>query len=392
MNIAILKSEVQEFINKNLNKEISSLVLKGSPFPSIAIAELAAQIEAKKRSEKKLPTWFSTPNIYYPNKLNIEQTSSEATATYKSNLVNGSSIVDITGGFGVDCFAFSKKIKEVTHCELNEQLSEIVTHNTSQLKINNIKHHTGDGVAFVINSRKIYDWIYVDPSRRNDIKGKVFLLKDCLPNIPLHLEKLLKKTSQILIKNSPLLDITSCITELQFVKQVHVIALKNEVKEVLIHVEKNHEGTIQINAINLINSKIDTFSFTYQKEYDFTLSEPLTYLYEPNSAILKSGGFYALCNAYNINKLHQHSHLYTSDERIEGFPGRKFKIKANIAYNKKKLLKLIPEKKGNITTRNFKESVASIRKKTGIKEGGSIYLFFTTNKNNQQIILLCEKL
>ncbi len=389
MNLAILKPIVQEFINNNLKTDITKLVLKGSPFEEITTTELVGQIEAKKKCEKKLASWFKTAGVYFPNKLNIEQTSSEQTALYKASLIKGDAIIDITGGFGVDCWAFSKSFNKITHCELNQQLSSIVKNNIQILGISNITTHSGDGVNYVINNNKTYDWIYVDPSRRNNLKGKVFLLQDCLPNVPLHLEELLKKSNNILIKNSPLIDLTSCINELKFVKEIHVIALKNEVKEVLTHVEKNYSGEIKIKATNL-NKEIDQFEFIYQKEYDYHLSEPLNYLYEPNAAILKTGGFSAIANILNINKLHQHSHLYTSENKID-FPGRCFQIKEILPYNKKQILKILPHKKANITTRNFKETVAVIRKKTGIKEGGDFYLFFTTNQKEEQIVVVCQK-
>ncbi|MGY6648922.1 THUMP-like domain-containing protein [Wenyingzhuangia sp. IMCC45574] len=389
MNPKLLQKEVQEYIKNNLKTDITQLVLKGSSFDGITTQELIEQVEAKKRSQKKLPTWFATEGVFYPNKLNIEQTSSEATATFKNELIQGKSIIDITGGFGVDCKAFSECFESVTHCELNAGLSEIVQHNIQQFQTTNIKCIQGDGVEYILENEQTYDWIYVDPSRRNDVKGKVFLLKDCLPNVPLHLEALLEKSNNILIKNSPLIDITSCINELQFVKEVHVVALQNEVKEVLVMIEKGYEGEIKISATNL-DTKINTFEFSYQQEYNYELSEPLKYIYEPNSAILKSGGFTAVCEQLEVKKLHKHSHLYTSNQVVD-FPGRSFEILHILPYNKKQLIKLLPTKKANITTRNFKESVATIRKKTGIKDGGNTYLFFTTNLKNKQVVLVCEK-
>ncbi|MDO3693723.1 RsmD family RNA methyltransferase [Wenyingzhuangia sp. chi5] len=390
MNGAILEKEVQNFIQQNLNADLTKLILKGSPFENISTPELIEQIEAKKKCEKKLPSWFAAPNIYYPNKLNIEQTSSEATATFKSSLINGENIIDVTGGFGVDDVAFSKHFKAVTHCELNSDLSAIVNHNLQQLGIKNITTIDGNGIDYILNNNTTYDWIYIDPSRRNDIKGKVFLLEDCLPNVPLHLSDLLEKSNKILIKNSPLMDITSCIQELQFVKEIHIIALQNEVKEVLVFIKKDYQDEIIIKATNL-GKETQNFEFTYQQEYDYELSLPLKYLYEPNSAILKSGGFSAVAYQFKLGKLHQHSHLYTSDKLIS-FPGRQFEILEVLSYNKKELLKRLPSKKANITTRNFKESVANIRKKTGIKDGGDIYLFFTTNKKEEQIVLLSKKI
>ncbi|MGY5351790.1 class I SAM-dependent methyltransferase [Wenyingzhuangia sp. IMCC45533] len=390
MNVEVLVPEVQQFIQNHLNTDITQLILKGSPFNELSTTEIVGQIEAKKKCIQKLPLWFDSPNIYYPNKLNIEQTSSQATALYKANLMSGNSIIDITGGFGVDCWAFAQKFNKVTHCEINPSLSEIVKHNFHHLDILNINYHKGDGIEYIVNGDKIYDWIYVDPSRRNDLKGKVFLLKDCLPNIPEHLDALLEKSKRILIKNSPLIDLTSCIKELNYVKNIYVVALKNEVKEVLIAVENKYVGNIGITAVN-VDKQTTSFDFIYQKEYQYNLSEPLTYLYEPNASILKAGGFHALCRQFDVQKLHANSHLYTSQSLID-FPGRKFKIMDVLNYNKKQILKKLPLKKANITTRNFKESVATIRKKTGIKDGGDTYLFFTTNPKNEQIVLLCHKI
>ncbi|MCF6182366.1 class I SAM-dependent methyltransferase [Lutibacter sp.] len=390
MNTTILNKEVQDFINANLKSNITKLILKGSPFVEIRMHELAAQIEAKKKCEHKLPTWFKTENIYYPTKLNIEQTSSEITAKYKADLVSGNSLIDITGGFGVDTYYFSQKVKKITHCEINKELSVIVSHNLKQLNIENIKTVDSDGIEVLKNNSTKYDWIYADPSRRNDLKGKVFLLEDCLPNIPENIDLLFQKSKNILLKISPILDITSAINELKFVKEIHIVAIENEVKELLFILERNYNQTIDINTINFDKKEIQTFKFTTKQKVFATFSKPKKYLYEPNVAILKSGGFNQVSSILRIDKLRQHSHLYTSEKLVK-FPGRRFEIKHKIPYNTKQLKKLIPSKKANITTRNFPETVAQIRKKTKLKEGGNQYLFFTTDLYNKHIVLICEK-
>ncbi len=390
MNQEILNKEVQNFINLNLNSDITKLILKGSPFEQVSIQEIAAQILAKNACEKKLPTWFNSKNIYYSNKLNIEQTSSEITAKYKSDLVSGETLIDITGGFGVDAYFFSQKVKSITHCEIAEELSKIVIHNFKRLKVKNVETHFGDGIEFIKNSKEKFDWIYADPSRRNDAKGKVFLLEDCLPNIPENLNLLFEKTDHILLKVSPILDISSAVNELQFVKEIHVVAIENEVKELLFLLKKNCTKNIDINTINFNKEEIQKFNFSLNEAILPTFSEPKKYLYEPNAAILKAGAFQQISAQFKIDKLHQHSHLYTSN-KLTDFPGRKFEIKNCISYNKKQLQQLIPSKKANITTRNFPETVAQIRKKTGLKDGGNQYLFFTTDINNKHLVLICEK-
>ncbi|WP_272149048.1 THUMP-like domain-containing protein [Tenacibaculum aiptasiae] len=391
MNKAILQPDVQLYIQQNLKADINKLILKGSPFNNITIQELANQIVAKQKSEKKLPTWFNTQNIYYPEKLSIEQTSSEITAEYKSKLVSGDTIIDLTGGFGVDCLAFSKNFKKVVHCEINEQLSAIVKYNYEKLGITNIQTIAQNGIDFLKQFNEKLDCIYIDPSRRHDIKGKVFLLKDCLPNVPENIDFLFTKANKILIKNSPILDITSTINELKFVKEIHIISLKNEVKELLFLLEKNHKESIQIKTYNILNNSIQYFNFVFKNQSTETYSLPQNYLYEPNASILKSGGFTEVSYQLKINKLQQHSHLYTSEELVENFPGRIFKINNIYPYNKKKVKKFIKTEKANISTRNFPKTVAQIRLETKIKDGGDTYLFFTKNLNNELIIVDCSK-
>ena len=390
MILEILQKEVQLYIAENLKTDLTKLILKGSSFDAISVQELVNQIAAKQKSEAKLPTWFATENIYYPAKISIEQTSSEITANYKSQLVAGKSIIDITGGFGVDCFYFSKQFSKVIHCEINTDLSTIVKHNYQQLKVATIETFAGDGIDFLKNTEQVFDCIYVDPSRRNDVKGKVFLLKDCLPNVPEHIDFLFTKTNQILLKNSPILDISSAISELKFVKEIHVIAIKNEVKEVLFLLEKDYEKSIRIKPINLINEDSQKFEFDFNETVTSNYAQPLTYLYEPNAAILKSGGFHQIASQLKVFKIHQHSHLYTSENLID-FPGRSFKIEAVLNYDKKKIKKLIADQKANITTRNFPKTVAQIRKETNLKDGGTTYLFFTTDLENKLICILCAK-
>ena len=390
MNKSILNIDIQDFINQKLDEDLSKLILKGSPFPKIKIQEIADQIISKRKCEKKLPTWFQTNNIYYPNKLNIEQSSSEITANYKSELVFGNSIIDITGGFGIDCYYFSRKIKDITHCEMAGELSQIVQYNFNIMQVENVKTITDNSLDYLRTNHRKYDWIYADPSRRNDTKGRVFLLEDCSPDIPKYLNFLFERSDNILLKISPLLDISATIKALKNTREVHAVAVKNEVKEVLFILQKNYTAEISFRTINFKNNLSERFDSSSYHQASASYQLPDTYLYEPNAAILKLGLFNEISARLNIDKLHVNSHLYTSKELIE-FPGRRFKIIQSTTFDKKKLLKLIPSGKANITTRNFPQSVAQIRKKTGIKEGGNQYLFFTTNLHNKPIVLICEK-
>lgn len=393
MNKVILNTVIQEFINSNLNSDITSLLLKGITFEGVETREVIEQIEAKKKCKSKLPFWFNANNVYYPNKLNIEQTSSEITAQYKSKLISGKSIVDLTGGFGVDCYYFAKHFKDVIHCEIDNELSQIANHNNKQLNIQNINTLNIDGIEYLKSTSKKFDWIYADPSRRHSVKGKVFFLKDCLPNIPEHIELLFQHTKNILIKTSPLLDISIGIDELINVKTIHVVAINNEVKELLWILEKDFKGIISIVTVNIKNEKKEHFNFNLEDETNAEVkySLPLTYLYEPNSAILKSGAFKIISYKLKIDKLHIHSHLYTSAEYID-FPGRCFKIFDVLPYNKKAIRKALGSKKANVTVRNFPETVNQLKNKFNIKDGGDLYVFFTTNLNNEKLVIITTKM
>jgi len=392
LNKNILTSEIQDYISENLRTDLITILLKPLNYEGVTNKEIAEQIEAKNKCKDKLPTWFGTPNIYYPNKLNIEQTSSEGTAKFKAGLISGKSILDMTGGFGVDSHFFSHRMEEVHHCEMNNDLSEIAKYNFKILGRPNIHTHTTDGIAFLKNSEVAFDWVFIDPSRRNDAKGKVFLLSDCLPNVPDNLSLILGKVKKVMIKTSPLLDISAGLKELDFVKEIYIIAVKNEVKEVLWILEQSHQNEVLIKTVNLSGSEIERFDFKYEEEKmalsDFSDSQE--FLYEPNSAILKSGAFKTIGNTFNLYKIHEHSHLYTNSQLLV-FPGRTFKIIKTIPFNKKEIQKLNLSK-ANITVRNFPMSVAEIRKKSKIKDGGEVYLFFTTNPKGEKIVIECHKI
>lgn len=392
MDLQLLNTEIQGFINTNIGTSISKLALQKNPFPEVDWISVLKQIEAKTKAKDKLPTWYAAKDILYPAKISVEQTSSEKTALYKSAIVSGDSLIDLTGGFGVDDYYFAKRIKTVVHCEINPELSNLVQHNFNQLEVKNISCHSGDSLATLASLNKKWDWIYIDPSRRNDAKGKVFLLKDCLPNVPDHLDFYFKHSNKILIKTAPLLDLSAGLSELQNVKAIHIVALENEVKELLWEIHQDYAGEVEIKTVNLLKEETESFDFVLnQQSKTAHYSLPQKYLYEPNSAIMKSGGFDEVGLFFKLNKLQKHSHLYTSADLIS-FPGRIFTIEKCISYQKNEIKTHLEQKKANVTTRNFPESVETIRKKWKIKEGGNLYCFFTTDEENNKIVLICTKI
>lgn len=385
-------AEIQQFINDNLTEDFNRLALKKNPFPEYDWKEILNQIAARSKAKTKLLTWFENDAIIFPSKISVEQTSSEKTAAFKASQISGESLIDLTGGFGVDDFYFAKNFKNVFHCEINPELSEIVAHNFKVLKAKNIECETGDSLEILQKLNRKFSWIYIDPSRRNDAKGKVFLLEDCLPNVPFLQSEYFKYSDNILIKTAPILDISAGLNELKNVKRIHVVALENEVKELLWEIEKDYNGAIEIKTVNLLKNQVETFDFLWKTEPEILLSEPSTFLFEPNNAILKSGGFDFLIQRFKVQKLHQHSHLFTSETLVEDFPGRKFKIEKILPYNKKTMKENLTDKNANVATRNFPESVENLRKKWKIKDGGNLYVFFSTNLKNEKIVLLCQKI
>jgi len=391
----IISPQAQTFIRENFNTPVNELLLKYRKNDVLNIPVLIAQIEGRNKAKSKLPTWYKNENIIYPVKISVEQSSSEITAQYKASLVSGELLIDMTGGFGVDDVFFAEKIKRVLHIEQNEELSEIALHNFSVLKKKNIETIVGNSESIVLNYPNNIDGIYLDPARRKE-GNKVFLLSDCEPDIVKLKNSLFEKTTFILLKTSPLLDIKSALKELQFVKEIHVVAVDNECKELLFILDKNTSTeNPEIIAVNFRKGLLkQEFKFKHLDEHTASveIGEVASYLAEPNTAVLKAGAFKSIAKKFNLKKLHPSSHLYTSNILPENFPGRIFKVIKTIKYSKKEILDALPEGKANITVRNFPDSVEIIRKKTGIKDGGNNYIFATTNSIGKPILLLTEKI
>lgn len=391
MNNKLLNTGIQDYISNNLDTDIVSLLLKKPVFDAVSQKELAQQIESKKKCATKLPIWFKTPGIYYPKKLHIEQSSSEITARYKAEIISGKTLVDLTGGFGVDSCFFARKIPEVIYCEINLELAEIVAHNFEVLGVENIEIHPSDGLSFLKDSKREFDWLYLDPSRRNERKGKVFHLSDCSPNVTQHVDLLFSSAKNILIKTAPFLDISMALKDLKNVQELHIVAVENEVKELLWVLQKDYLGKIRTQTVNFAKGVRQTFDFMMDEErvVNNNISAPLSYLYEPNAAILKSGAFKTVGKRYGLKKLHQHTHLYTS-ESLREFPGRRFHIREQLPFDKRHttFLKGI---QANVAVRNFPNTVAEIKNRFKIKDGGALFLFFVKNSDQKLHILKCEK-
>jgi 16S rRNA G966 N2-methylase RsmD len=406
------------FIKTHLNDEVTSLLLQAKKYPNLNIPDLVWQIKARQKAKTKLPEWFENEDILFPKMLSVEQCSSEITAKFKANLVFGKALIDLTGGMGVDMAYMSKHFDKAIYLEQNEELCQTTAYNFQQIGIRNVEFINQNSIDFLENNTANFSWIYLDPHRRDDTGNKVVSLQDCEPNILEIKEFLFTKTDNTLLKASPMLDINLAVSELQNVANIYVVAVENEVKEILFHLQKDYQNEAQYHAINLPNKSTTGFSllnslvldidmlkpavgvpvvqdFTFKKleEKDavIKMGSPQAYLYEPNAAILKAGGFRIIAQRFDLQKIAPHSHLYTSNDLVENFPGRTFKIEGVCKLDKKEIFNYLSENKANITIRNFPLSVKQIREKLKLSEGGNTYLFATTDAQNQKIVIVCSR-
>ena len=380
MKIEILNKEVQNYINANLETDLHSLLLKKSPFSEVSMQEMVQQIKGKKVAHKKFP-FLLKENIVFPPNLNLEQASSQSTAEFKADNLNGKKFLDLTCGFGIDAYFLSQNFGEITLVEKNPELLDLVKHNWKILNkkatfVNeNLEH-------FLAKNSERFDVIYLDPARRDSEKNKKFLLEDLSPNLLEIQDQLLEISSQIIIKLSPLIDISYLISVLKNVAKIQIIAVRNEVKELIVFLEKARKGDdVEISCINLESDDAEfAFQFKEEKTAVSVFSEPQQFLYIPNNAVLKSGAFNLVSQFFNGKKLHPNTHFYTSDKRIERFPGRVLEINMIDSKHIRK------GEKYNIISKNYPLSPDEIKKKYKILDGGNCYLIFTQTQNRKIIL------
>ncbi len=391
MNKYLLSKEVIEYLRQHESSNPNDFALKKHPFEIVNAKELTQQLVGIQKAKKKLPTWYNTTGILFPPKLNIEQTSSEKTAAYKASLVSGSKMIDITGGFGIDSYFFSKQVESLTHCELNQEIHELAAYNFQVLGSENIISKCTDGVEFMKFSND-WDWVYIDPSRRSYAKGKVFLLEDCLPNVVDLMDTIFDHAQNILIKTAPIYDITEGLRVLKHIKEVHIVALDNEVKELLWLLEKDFEGEVTFVCTSIEKKKTYTYRIPFSEieTSRASFSTAASYLYEPFAVFMKLGGFAWVSSYFKLNKLHSMSHLYTSSERVD-FPGKTFEVNEVLPYNKAAIKKFSKES-ASVVTRNFKIKANELRKKLKLKEDDQRFLFFTTGIDGKQLVIDCQRI
>ncbi|RSK46085.1 THUMP-like domain-containing protein [Hymenobacter perfusus] len=391
-----LPTAARQYVAEHLHDDPATLALQARRHPHLPVPELIRQIQARQKARAKIPAWAENPDLVFPPTLSVEQASSARTAAFKATLVQGQRLADLTGGFGVDVAHFAAAVAEVHYVERNAALAEVVRYNLNQLNIRNVQCHTGDAVQFLRSTPDTFDWLYLDPARRDTAAKKIFRLQDCEPDILRLLPLLLHKSRSVLLKTSPMLDIELAIQELRQVRRLWVVAVDNECKEVLYELGPEPAVDPERYTVNLLRTgQQQEFRLNRAREGRAVAryAEPQQYLYEPNVAVLKAGAFKSIGTAFELLKLHQHSHLYTSDTLRPDFPGRTFRIRAVEKYDGAALrAHLGPEVRAHVTTRNFPDSVAEFRHRTGIREGGELYIFATTNLEGKLMALVCDKL
>lgn len=390
--------KANQIANQIQGSDIQSFILKKSKdFDAEMLRLVADQWLARQKAKHKLPSWFANERVIFPPPLSVEQASSEITANYKADVFvrnfGNAKCADLTGGMGLDSWALAKVTDSVTYIEQNTNLALVAKHNFEVLGQQNITVLNQNSLLLNHSIIESISHFYIDPHRRDDAKNKVFKIEDCEPNL-LEIKHLLPN---FMVKFSPMLDIKLAIEQIQNISEVHIVALENEVKE-LLFVSKSQNASvsnkISIHCINFTsNNRKQAFEFDYETEKETIIkySKPNTYIYEPNAAILKAGAFKSIAAHYDLAKLAPNSHLYTSEKLVENFVGRSFICEAVCKFDKKEILSKLPTPKANISTRNFPMKPEEIKKKLGLQDGGEYYLFATESTEKQKIVLICRK-
>ena len=403
----MMNQATQDFIRQHQDEDVRQLAFLGSKNPEVDMPFALDQIRGRKMARAKLPRWANIDGIIYPPHISMEQCSSESTALYKAELAarllglpaSSSSeeigFVDLTGGFGVDFSYIASRLgMSSMYVERQAHLCEAAKENFERLGLKNAIVKNEDGIE-VLHSLKELKLIFIDPARRDDAGNKVVSLKDCTPDVTILQEEMLSKADYVIIKLSPMLDWHRAISELSHVREVHIISVNNECKELLLVLSARNMGEkLRIYCINdaqsFVCDELDMESSSV-KIAPSTLEE-MQYLYEPNASLMKAGCFGVLSERYDARMLSKNSHLFVSRELIAAFPGRSFRIIAVSSFNKKELKRhLSGITKANIATRNFPLSVAELRKRLKLKDGGETYIFATTLSDDSHVLVITEK-
>lgn len=382
--------ECQDLISKYEDENVSDVAIKLAKLERTKRNFILEQIKGRKKGKEKFPSLASFDQLIYPPYISIEQCSSEATALYKSKLFSGNHFIDLTAGFGVDDYYFSKSFKELILVEKDKNLSNIVSENFKNMDDKHVNVLNSSAEDFLERDVSTVDLIYVDPSRRIDSK-KVFRIEDCEPNLIKILPILKNKSDRILLKLSPMMDLSEIRRSIKGISEIHIVSLSNECKEILVCMEKSKESD-HVHCIDLgKNTASYTFSPNQEKDVSVEFSEPKQFIYLPNASITKAGAFNSISKDFDLNKISANTHVYTSDKLNKDFPGSIYQVKSNFAYKKDELQKATKQTSFNIIKRNFPYEIKDIVKKLKISDSGTDYLLAYRNKEEKPKLCLCSK-
>lgn len=383
--------ECLRLIKENRDSDPVQLSIKLSSIEAEKRNFIVSQVSGRQKAKHKFPFLLKTDSILFPSKISLEQSSSEKSAAFKATLVKGKNALDLTAGFGIDAHFFSKSFNCVILVEQDLDLLDVVKHNFFILNAKNVQFIASDAITALNSLSEEFDLIYLDPSRRLQSK-KVFRIEDCSPDISALLPILKSRCKEVMIKLSPMLDITEITRKLTGVSDIYVISIDNECKEILVRLNKN-DFSGKIHCIELGSHPFTyKFSIEVEKSYSASSSAMLNYLYLPNASVAKSGAFNSLVKDFGVNKISPNSHIYTSDTWVENFPGSGFKV-IELSNYKKRISKKKEEYRGfNIIKRNFPDEVKTIASKLKIKDSGKYYLIAYRNSENKPEICIAEKI
>jgi hypothetical protein len=382
-----VNAETTAFIQEHRNLSPAELALLLSKKPHLNKDYIISQVNGLQKVKQKFPFLEDLGSFRFPSPRAFAQASSQLAAAYKASLIEGSSLIDLNGGMGMDSYFFSKRFEQVHYNELDTELYQNTSYNFEQLGSKNISCSNSRAEELIQEKDLKADWIYIDPDRRVQQSG-AFKIEDCEPNVLNLLPKIWEKTERCMIKLSPMLDISLALEQLPATRQVVIVSIDNDCKELLFLLEKGFSDRAQWHCVNLHKNNIQELTF-YREEEENSLpaySSPLRYLYEPNTSLMKAGAFKLICQRYNgLMKLAGNTHLYTSDKLIEDFPGRQLAIVKAVSPQKGVV------EQANIVSRNFPLSPQQIKKKYRIKDGGDDFLYAVSLQDKRKLFLLCER-
>ena len=389
------------FIEAHAGDDVRQLALQGTKNPEVDMTFALDQIAGRQKARTKIPSWAAIGGIIYPPHLSMEQCSSELTARYKARIAGrGALVVDLTAGFGVDMAFISQGFERAVHVERQPQLCAISSENYRHMGLHHIEVVCGDGVDY-LHQLEHADLIYLDPARRDEHGSRTYGIADCTPNVLEIIDEMAEKAERVMLKLSPMLDWRKAVEDLgEGVNEVHIVSVDNECKELLLILTKE-EKPLKVFCMNndsVFSFGMDCKSLTQKPGITNPLQQGLLsptnlhFLFEPNASIMKAGCFDLLAERYGVRQVDKNSHLFVSDRDIPDFPGRQFVIERMTSMNKRELKEsLTGIDRANITVRNFPVSVAELRKKLKLKDGGDIYLFATTVAEQGHQLFICRK-